>query len=414
MAVFSPLNGRLIKGVSVTDSHLNVDGVQFHIQGVTYSKEPLEKDFQLMSEMGVNAIRTWSINNLTEKLLDLSQKYNIKVMLGIWMRHGRSGAEGEDNFDWEHDEKGKKRHLKGAIAVVKKYREHPALLAWGVGNEVTLNIATQREKICYARFLEKICKTIKKLDPKHPISSVSAWTIDVPFWKKFCKSIDIYGVNVYGCGAYALPHALNRLKVHKPFFLGEFGPIGEWDARTDSNGVKVEPDDEEKYRIYARSWPDIVAKSGPRFIGGFLFHFGNNLNFPGIWLNFFIDNSFRPGYWGARKAFTGKDPVHDLPVIRKLKLLSVKKTQPCGDWVHVQLDICGGQTTKLNLKFYYNQRQGTRKERDAVIPLESEFGKSSSQYRIKLPSRPGSTKIYAFFEDEHSNLAIASTSIRVE
>ena len=413
MAIFSLSNERLIKGVSVVDSHLNVDGAQFQIQGVTYSKEPLEKDFQLMKEMGVNAIRTWGVSDSTERLLDFSQKYNIKVLLGIWMRHGRSSAEGDDNFDWVHDEKGKNKQLKDTIAAVKKYRKHPALLAWGVGNEVTLNIATKREKICYARFLEKISKAVKRLDSKHPVSSISAWTTDVPFWKRFCKSIDIYGVNVYGYGAYALPHALNRLKVYKPFFLGEFGPTGEWEARLDANGVKVEPSDLEKYRIFAEVWPKIKATAGQRFLGGFFFNYGDELNFAGIWLNMFINNRKRPSYWGARKAFIGQSETHGWPRIEKFVLINAKTPQACGSWVQARVEVSREMTASDKISFYYNQRQGMRKERDAVIPMFHELGGSAIQYRVKLPSKPGPTKIYAFLEDAHCNLMIASTSVQI-
>jgi len=400
--------------VSVSDSQLVVGGKLFKLHGVTYAKEPEETDFQTMQEMGVNALRTWGSDDKSQLLLDLAYKYKIKVLMGIWMRHGQPGPEGDDDFDWIRDRRGKKKQMTMALDVVQMHKDHPALLGWGIGNEVTLNIATSSEKVSYAKFLEKVCRAVKKLDPNHLVASISAWLTDIPYWQKYCKSIDIYGVNVYGYGVYAIQHELKKLEADKPFFLGEFGPVGEWEAQKDPNGVKEEPTDKQKYEIFADNWKNIEESSGSQFLGGFLFHFGKRLSFAGIWLNFFIEEAFRPGYWGARKAFTGKDPTHKLPSIKTLLLLEAKKPQLPGKWINAKLEfLCpGGILTKVI--FYYNQRQGTRAQRDAVVPLRSELDESSKLYRIQLPNNPGLTKIYAFVEDEHANLAIASASVRVQ
>ena len=56
--------------------------------------------------MGVNTIRTWATGKNTKKLLDVAEKYNIKVMLGIWMRHGKPGMEADDSFNYLEDKKG--------------------------------------------------------------------------------------------------------------------------------------------------------------------------------------------------------------------------------------------------------------------------------------------------------------------
>ena len=93
------------------------------------------------------------------------------------MRHGRAGAEGDDSFNWLTDEKGKQAQMDSALAAVKKFKDHPAVLGWGVGNEVTLNIATEPEKEAYAKYLETVCKAIKQLDSTHPVASVSACTV---------------------------------------------------------------------------------------------------------------------------------------------------------------------------------------------------------------------------------------------
>jgi exo-beta-1,3-glucanase (GH17 family) len=399
---------------AVSGSQLLVNGKPFRIHGITYADKPKEEDFKKMADLGVNAMRTWGTGDTTQALLDMAQKYGIKVLLGIWMRHGRPGAEADDSFDWINDEKGRQAQFDSAIAAVTKYKDHPAVLGWGVGNEVTLNIATEPEKEAYAKYLEKICRAIKELDPNHPVASVSAWTTDIPYWQKFCPSIEMYGINVYGYGVFAIPGELKKLGVTKPFFLGEFGATGEWELKPDANGVRPEPGDQQKYEIFANGWANVEKESGDQFAGGFLFNFGNHLSFAGIWLDFFINDAFRPGYWGARKAFTGKDPVNRPPKIIGFLLRDSDKPHKVGEWVDAKLRFEDAENDQTTVSFYYNIREGERAHRDAVKELKSEPGDKPGFYRVQLPAEPGPTKVYAFVRDTFPNLSIAHTSIRVE
>jgi hypothetical protein len=329
------------------------------------------------------------------------------------MRHGRPGAEGDDSFDWVNDEAGKQKQMDAALTVVAKYKDHPAVLCWGIGNEVTLNIATEPEKVAYAKYLQKICVEVKKLDPKHPVASVSAWTTDWQYWRDYVPAIDLYGANVYGYSVYALPGELKRLNITKPFFLGEFGAMGEWEAKADANDVKGEPSDKEKYEIFANAWTGVKEKSGPQFIGGFMFNFGDELNFAGEWLNFFCGDAFRPSYWGARKAFTGKDPVNYPPAIETFIIRDPLAAHPAKSWVDARVDATDKEGKSLKVTFYYNHRVGSRQERDAVIPLQSEPGSKPGFYKILLPDVEGGIKLYAFVQDDYPNITVATTSAKV-
>lgn len=397
--------------VCIASSGLVVNGSNFRIRGVTYAGTPKEEDLKLMSEMGVNAIRIWNVDDSTGYLLDLAHKYNIKLLAGIWMRHGRPGQEGDDDFDWINDEAGKQEQMYAALKAVKKHKDHPAMLMWAVGNEVTLNIATHEEKVSYANFLEQVCSAIKTLDSSHPVASISAWLLDVPYWVEYCKSVDLYGINVYGHAAYSVSHELKKYDATKFYFLGEFGPVGEWDAAADSNGIKIEPNDFEKYEIFANNWNAIERNSGEKFLGGFLFNFGNQLDYAGIWLNFFIGRSYRPGYWGARKAFQGNDPPHPIPVIKEFSINKSCSPLRINSWVDVKLL---STTSRADVSFHYNCReQGSRVERNAVKLLEHQT-KSEDVYQIKLPNIKGTIKVYAFVRDEYSNLAITSLSLKLD
>ena len=117
-----------------------VDGKPFEVKGVTfgYDKdvEHYDRYFKDLNFLGVNTIRTWATGKNTLKLLDAAHANGIKIMVGIWMRHGRPGMEDDDSFNYLEDKEGMKDMYNGAIETVEKYKNHPAVLTWGVGNEV--------------------------------------------------------------------------------------------------------------------------------------------------------------------------------------------------------------------------------------------------------------------------------------
>ena len=179
---------------------LLVDDKPYKIKGATFG---FDKDttsynthFKDLKFLGVNTIRTWATGKNTFKLLNAAHNNGIKVLVGIWMRHGRPGMEDDDTFDYLKDTEGKENMYNNALQVVETYKNHPAVLAWGIGNEVYLNTATDEEKIAYSQLLERICSAVKEKDPNHPITSVEAWTFGLHWWQKYVPSIDIYGLSI--------------------------------------------------------------------------------------------------------------------------------------------------------------------------------------------------------------------------
>jgi hypothetical protein len=242
-------------------------------------------------------------------LLDNAEAEGLKVLLGLWMEHGRDGAEGDGNLNYVNHEVRKQRQKEGILKDVARYKDHPALLGWGVGNEVILNIASEEQKVAYATYLEDVVQEIKQMDPNHLVMSVSAWTISVPYWEKYTPSLDAYGINAYGPGAGAIPRALKEAGASKLYLVTEFGPRGAWDSGKDEFGVPTMPTDVEKYDHIANGWQEwVVATQSQGARGGFVFNFGDDWAPTSIWLDFYVKGMKRPAYWATREAFTRQKP----------------------------------------------------------------------------------------------------------
>ncbi|GMU08506.1 glycoside hydrolase family 2 TIM barrel-domain containing protein [Corallococcus caeni] len=394
---------------------LVVDGQPYVAKGVTFSgtggPANFDRDCEQLRALGVNTLRTWGTGEETPALLDAAHKHGLRVLVGLWLRPGRAGMENDDAFDYVRDAKGREAQFQATLAQVRRFKDHPAVLAWGLGNEVILNSPDEASKVAYARFLEKVVRAVKKADPGHPVLSVDAWTLGVPLWEKYVPSLDAYGLNVYGRGIHALADAVKQAGGRKPWFITEFGAQGEWEVPKDARGIPQEPGDGEKYSVIVDGWRNALAphvQTG-RCLGLFVFNYSATLDHGGLWLGMLSGTSTRPAWHAVREAYTGTKPEPALPVPVRLEVRGVEK-EGTVTWANVAFDVTSA--TPLDVSFAYNfRRAATRAERDRVTVLESRKGDSPGTWRVRLPSVTGAIKLYGLAKDGAGNLVAATTSV---
>ncbi|MCC5842681.1 MAG: hypothetical protein JJU05_00375 [Verrucomicrobia bacterium] len=388
-----------------------VKGVTFTIKNTPENPRAMESALRDVKEMGGNTIRTWGVGSETRALLDAAHAEGIKVMLGLWLEHGRDGAEGDGDMNYLLHTDRTRRQTGQILRQVAEFHEHPALLGWGVGNEVILNIPTEEQKIAYARYLEALCQEIRKIDPVNPLMSVSAFTVSVPYWEKYCPSLDVYGINAYGPAIGAIPAVLRELGSQKPYVVTEFGPQGTWDAAKDARGVPVTPTDREKYDQIVRGWAEWVEAKRPEgCLGAFSFNFGDDWGPTSFHLDFFVRGHRRPGYWATREAFSGRKP-EGLDLNVGGLLMSPVEPAP-GEWVRAGVEPLNGPSLGERVSFYYRTPLEARDIRNRVLPLEHEALRDRI-YRFQPPRSPGVYEIYMHRLDEAGNLTIAQSTLRV-
>lgn len=137
---------------------------------------------------GGNSIRTLGSEN-GQQVLDIAQKYGLTVLMGLDVARERHGF----NYD---DTGAVKKQLEKLRSEVLKYRNHPALLAWGIGNE--FNLQYKNPQVWDA--VNVISKMIHGLDPNHPTCTVLAGVNKdlVEYIKQRCPDIDFLSINTYG------------------------------------------------------------------------------------------------------------------------------------------------------------------------------------------------------------------------
>ncbi|MEM9822879.1 MAG: hypothetical protein AAF985_17500, partial [Bacteroidota bacterium] len=265
------------------------------------------------------------------------------------------------------------------------------------------------EKVAYSKLLESICQQIKQLDQQHPITSVEAWTFGLDWWQKYVPSIDIYGLNSYGPGAGHLANELKKKNIDKPYILTEFGVTGEWDIQEQHHGIKTEPSDQQKYDAIVKGYQEWILPKAA-CLGVYVFHYADGNDFGAAWLHSHFAGMTRPQYWAIRTAYTGQQPLNHVPQIQHFDL--PKEVQQSDAWVPVTLKTMDIENEVLECSFHYNQRTGSRKRRNRILPLQHR-GNLAEGFEIQLPREDGPIKVYVLVKDTYRNVGIASCAIIV-
>ena len=143
--------------------------------------------------------------------------------MGIWLGHERHGFRYNDADQVA-------RQYEQAMATILRFRDHPALLMWGIGNEMEGYEKGDNAAIWSA--INNIASMVKKLDPNHPTMTVIAEIggDKVKNVHRLCPDIDVVGINSYG-GAATIPQRYRKAGGVKPYVLTEFGPPGRGKVR---------------------------------------------------------------------------------------------------------------------------------------------------------------------------------------
>jgi hypothetical protein len=219
--------------VAVHGRDILVDGRAFLPRGASGQTR-----FADLKGLGANVVRTYGED--PGETLDAAQRNGLKVIVGFWMGHPRLG------FDY-----GNRAAVESQLAalrrMVERYRSHPALLMWGIGNEVEVEADAESARAAFAAVGEA-AQLVKTLDGQHPTMAVVAEVggTKVADLMRVAPAIDVLGINTYGDGALSAPGRARAQGWTGPILLTEMGALGHWDAPAAPWGARVEPTSTQK------------------------------------------------------------------------------------------------------------------------------------------------------------------------
>ncbi|MFM2135753.1 MAG: hypothetical protein RL021_1153 [Bacteroidota bacterium] len=280
------------------------NGAPYYIKGVGGTV-----NMEFARSIGANSIRTWGIERAGE-ILDEAHKNGLTVMLGLWLQHERHGFDYDDSAAVQNQF----NHFK---SVIDTYKDHPALLLWGVGNEVDLNYTNPN--VWYA--VQQIARYIHETDPRHPTSTVTAGldSMEVAYIRDRAPDIDIYGVNTYGDIAH-VPADISRYGWNGPYMITEWGTNGYWESPLTPWKVSIEPTSTQKKTDYVERYRRYIEPF-PACLGSYAFLWGAKQEYTETWFGLFSkDNLPTEPVDALEYVFTGNHPAYPSPAIRSFEL----------------------------------------------------------------------------------------------
>jgi beta-galactosidase len=169
------LNGEPVRIQGVCDHH------DLGALGAALNVRALERQIELLQEMGANAIRT-SHNPPAPELLDLCDRMGMLVMdesFDCWRRGKRPNDYHLLFDDW---------HENDLRAEVRRDRNHPCIILWSIGNEIPEQYSAAGRQIA-----TELARIVHEEDPTRPVTAAC----DQPQsgTNGFQLTLDVFGYN---------------------------------------------------------------------------------------------------------------------------------------------------------------------------------------------------------------------------
>jgi len=255
---------------------LYVDGQEFYVKGAGCEFG----DIAALAKHGANTFRTWRVDNgqqTGKEVLDLAETNGLKVVMGLDMARERHG------FDYS-DSLAVKKQYDEMCKQIDMYKDHPALLAWGIGNE--LNLRATNQNVWNA--VNDLAKYIHENDGNHPATTMLAGIgrNEIDYITANCPDIDFISIQMYG-DIVNLAQRIADAGYKGPYFVTEWGATGHWEVAQTEWGAPIEQSSSEKADAIKYRYENVILKDDSLCMGSFVFLWGQKQERTPTWYGLF-------------------------------------------------------------------------------------------------------------------------------
>ena len=355
---------------------------------------------ELFQRSGGNTIRTWGMDQLTtgvpgESLLDQCADLGLNVMVGLWLKHARHGADyGDEEFLQNQRDR-----IRAAVCT---YRDHSAVLIWGLGNEMEGDGSNPQ----IWQELEVLAQIVKEEDPNHPVCTVIAGTANdkVRRMMEHYSSLDLLGVNIYA-GAEKVDQSLSAQGWDRPYLITEFGPIGHWEVETTTWGAPIEPISAAKAASYETAHRAQFEQGRELCLGTFCFLWGHKQETTSTWFGMFLKTGEKtPMVDIMHRIWSGNEPELCSPIITALTSVLREQSVPPGSTYEVEVECQHPNQSVLEVEWHVvaetnDRRSGGDPETTPPVIPDCILENNGTHARIQSPDKSGGYRVFVFVRD---------------
>lgn len=374
-------------------------------------------DLLKLRDAGGNTIRTWDTTHLGQ-LLDSAYANNIAVIAGLSIPPSIYKEFYEDTAKVA-------AQYNGVRDIVTRYKSHPALLMWCLGNEVDFPYRPQYAN--FYRAYNRLLKTIHEQDPDHPVT-----TALVNFNKRCLFNIrlkvsglDLISMNIFG----------DLRNLHKnlddfswwwdgPFLITEWGINGPWESEFTAWGAPIENTSTKKAAQYQELYEQHMPVNNPRFLGACIFYWGNKQEVTHTWYSLFSADGAASATAGVMQyLWTGNWPAHKAPEL-KYMLLGGKGARDniiCLPDTLQTAEVFFQNTPDSSLRIEWELLAEDWYSKDRFVPNTAKPASFNTHFTsingnkatFRTPSKEGPYRIFATVYNKYGQFAATNTPFYV-
>ena len=215
------------KGFFLNGRHVNIKGVCLHHDlgslGSAVHKRAIERELEIMKNMGCNAVRT-SHNPPDPELLELCDRMGFLVMdeaFDEWRQSKTMNGYGRFFDEWSG---------RDLTDMIHRDRNHPSIILWSIGNEIPEQGSADAYEM--SKRLADICH---KEDPTRPVTSACN-ILEAAVKSGFTKPLDVIGIN-YQLPAYQTFHG--KVKMIASETASAVNSRGEYNLVQDGDSLRI-------------------------------------------------------------------------------------------------------------------------------------------------------------------------------
>jgi len=387
--------------------HLLVEGQDYEIKGAgAYEKLPELK------AAGANSVRTWQSREhdwfSTAAFMDEAADLGLTVMAGLELPIGQE-------FDYG-DAAAVDRLIEQQRTVVRNLASHPALILWGIGNEIEWRLSPSKALPVW-KALNRIARMVKEEDPNHPTVIVLAgddrWKIEAV--KEHCPDIDILGLNVYQT-LPRLPAKLERTGWTGPYLITEFGYRGWWAQRKTDWGTITEQTSSRKAAAY-RSGFEKGIRDQPACIGSYAFIWGSKEEATFTYFGTHLPSGEPTAIVDTlAQLWTGSPATNPAPQIQQLESDLAESESAPGTAATISATVTGSQPIEFEWTLATDRSDKTVSgdvSMNRPAEILQRWTTRESRTDLTLPNDPDTYRLYFTARDPNGKAASANFPFRI-
>jgi hypothetical protein len=370
-----------------------------------------------LSTKGANSIRL-PINENFDKLLNEAFKQKLTVLVDLPVK-----SEFINSFNYD-DTAQVHKQFNEIKNIVSKYKNHPYILFWNIGNELSINYKNKN----VWKAVNNIAKTIHKISPNQiTMTVISENPINAEVIneiKNTCPEIDVLGINQFG-NLESLASDLNKNGWEKPYIITEWGATGHNQTARNKWDIPIEETSTEKARVYKSNYEKAILKDKEKCLGAYVYYWGQKQDRTSTWYGMFLESGQQLEAIDIMEfLWKNKWPVLIAPGIDSIRINDKKpetsielspNTKHEAEFIFVQ-----NKNLSYRLewhmfpepdKFSNNHGQGEVKPQETIV----QFVKVKSNNRIVFtaPEKEGNYRLFVTIFGEQNKAAVANIPFHV-